>query len=124
MFSVRVKIFLIENKSFLNFAIAVFFYLLFSDFGTFITLCGDESDPCMEALKKSLEDIKEQKESQTFVQKTVHGVALDGKTGKLGTGTVEQGGKVYVVQTAEVVNQNDGTTVRRISDCVSAKKTD
>jgi len=50
--------FYIRVKSFLNFVIAVFFYLFFSDFVTFTTLCADESDLCMKALKKSLDDIK------------------------------------------------------------------
>ena len=85
-----------------------------------VTLCS-EPDPCAEAYKKSLEDAKQQKVSDGWGKRTVNGIALDGKTGKLGTAAVEKDGRIYVNQTFEMTDR-DGNTIRRLSDCMSSKK--
>jgi len=86
----------------------------------YVTLCA-EPDPCEEAFKESLKDAQQQKASDSWSIRTLNGVALDGKTGKLGSAAVEKGGRVYVNQTFEMTDK-DGNTIRRLSDCMSAKK--
>ena len=78
-----------------------------------------EDDPCSEAYQKSLVNLQRQK-TKTWSD-TIQETAMWGKTGKIGTGIVEKDDTVYMVQTVEVKNA-DGTTLRRLSDCMSAKK--
>ena len=109
-----------KNRSFCTVALYLIVYYFFSNSLDGVTLCA-EPDPCEEAYKKSLEDAQQQKASDSWGKRTINGVALDGKTGKLGSAAVEKEGRVYVNQTFEMTDK-DGNTIRRLSDCMSAKK--
>ena len=74
-----------------------------------------------ETYKESLKNAQQQKTSDSWGKQTINGVALDGKTGKLGSAAVEKDGRVYVNQTFEMTDK-DGKTIRRLNDCMSAEK--
>jgi len=82
----------LKNLSFCTVALYLVVYCFFSNSLDDVTLCA-EPDPCEEAYKKSFEDARQQKASDSWGKRTINGVALDGKTGKLGSAAVEKGRK-------------------------------
>jgi len=117
---IKLYFFLLENRSFCTVALYLVVYYFFFNSLDYVTLCA-EPDPCEEAAKENLKDAQQQKASDSWGKQTMNGVILDGKTGKLGSAIVEKGGRVYVHQTFEATDK-DGNTIRRLSDCMSAKK--
>jgi len=117
---IKLQLFLLEHRFFCAVALYLAFYCFFVNSLDNLTLCA-EPDPCEEAYKESLKDAQQQKASDSWGTRTINGVALDGKTGKLGSAAVEKEGRVYVNQTFEMTDK-DGKTIRRLSDCMSAKK--
>ena len=112
--------FLTRNHSLCAVALYLVLYYFFFNSLDDVALCA-ESDPCAEAYKESLKDAQQQKASDSWGKRTINGVALDGKTGKLGSAAIEKDGRVFVNQTFEMTDK-DGNTIRRLSDCMSAKK--
>jgi len=117
---IKLYLFLLEHRFFCAAALHFAFYVFFVNSFDNVALCAD-SDPCGEAYKESLKDAQQQKVSDSWGKQVISGVALDGKSGKLGSAAVEKDGMVYVNQTFELTDK-DGNTIRRISDCISAKK--
>ena len=117
---IKLYFFLLKNRSFCTVALYLVVYYFFFNSLDYVTLCV-ESDPCEEAYKESLKDAQQQKASDSWGKRTINGVALDGKTGKLGSAAVEKERRVYVNQTFEMTDK-DGKTIRRLSDCMSAEK--
>jgi hypothetical protein len=117
---IKLYLFLLEHRFFCTVALYFAFYVFFVNSLENVALCAD-SDPCEEAYKESLKDAQQQKVSDSWGKRVINGVALDGKSGKLGCASVERNGMVYVNQTFEMTDK-DGNTIRRISDCMSAKK--
>ena len=117
---IKLYLFLLEHRFFCAAVFYFAFYVFFVNSLENVTLCAD-SDPCGEAYKESLKDAQQQKVSDSWGKRVINGVALDGKSGKLGSAAVEKDGRVYVNHTFEMTD-NAGNTIRRFSDCMSAKK--
>ena len=116
----KLQLFLLKHRSFCTFVFFLVFYCFFVSSLNDITFCV-EPDGCEQAYKESLKDAQQQIASDSWGKKIINGIALDGKNGKLGTAAVEKDGKVYVNQLFEFIDK-DGTTLRRLADCVSAHK--
>jgi hypothetical protein len=120
----KIQILVISNAKNIDIVILVVFYFIFSEPGTFVTWCAENPTPCMDAFEKSLKDIQTQKNEQSFLEKAIHKYSMGDKTIKIGTGTVETNGRVYVAKTIEYSDSKTNEVIRQVSDCISSKKKD
>ena len=123
-FKTKIEIFLVTHRNLLYSSIPVIFYLFnlsFIDLDIgWITSCSG-NDACSEAIQKALEDAKEQFDARGVVQRRTADTMFEGKSIHHGSGSIERGDKVYVGQVVETLDK-DGSTITRMSSCMSAKK--